>query len=91
MITSIHHESLYPVIKILQKKRILLQPFSSKVLSKKTLIPCSWALQKMVVYMFYFEQKKQADIAELLGIQRVTVATILRTALKTLRDRYPSF
>lgn len=47
--------------------------------------------QKMVVYMFYFEQKKQADIAELLGIQRVTVATILRTALKTLRDRYPSF
>ena len=44
--------------------------------------------QKMVVYMFYFEQKKQADIAELLGIQRVTVATILRTALKTLRDRY---
>lgn len=47
--------------------------------------------QKMVVYMFYFEQKKQADIAEILGIQRVTVATILRTALKTLRDRYPSF
>ena len=41
--------------------------------------------------IFYFEQKKQADIAELLGIQRVTVATILRTALKTLRDRYPSF
>ena len=38
-----------------------------------------------------FEQKKQADIAELLGIQRVTVATILRTALQTLRDRYPSY
>lgn len=39
----------------------------------------------------FFIPKKQADIAELLGIQRVTVATILRTALKTLRDRYPSF
>lgn len=44
-----------------------------------------------VPYQFMFEQKKQADIAEILGIQRVTVATILRTALKTLRDRYPSF
>lgn len=52
MITSIHHESLYPVIKILQKKRILLQPFSSKVLSKKTLIPCSWALQKQRLLNF---------------------------------------
>lgn len=47
--------------------------------------------QKEVVRLFYFEQKKQADIAELLGIQRVTVATILRSALKTLRDRCPSY
>lgn len=47
--------------------------------------------QKEIVRMFYFEQKKQADIAKILGIERVTVATILRTALRTLRDRYPSY
>lgn len=47
--------------------------------------------QKEIVRMFYFEQKKQADIAKALGIERVTVATILRTALRTLRDRYPSY
>ena len=46
--------------------------------------------QKKIVRLFYFEQKKQADIARMLGIKRATVASILRTALQTLRDRYPS-
>lgn len=47
--------------------------------------------QKEIVRMFYFEQKKQVDIARILGIERVTVATILRTALQTLRDRCLSY
>lgn len=40
--------------------------------------------------MYCLEQKRQADIAEILGIQRVTVATILRTALRVLREKYPA-
>lgn len=47
--------------------------------------------QKKVVRMYCLEQKRQADIAEILGIQRVTVATILRTALRTLREKYPTY
>ena len=45
--------------------------------------------QKEVVRMYCLEQKRQADIAEILGIQRVTVATILRTAFRVLRENYP--
>lgn len=47
--------------------------------------------QKEIVRMYCLEQKKQADIAEILGIQRVTVATILRTAVRTLREKYPTY
>lgn len=46
--------------------------------------------QKEVVRMYCLEQKRQADIAEILGIQRVTVATILRTALRVMREKYPA-
>ena len=89
MITSIHHESLYPVIKILQKKRILLQPFSSKVLSKKTLIPCSWALQKqrllnflqtlLIIHGFFkshFLTIRDFNIAKVLGFILLVIAVI---------------
>lgn len=47
--------------------------------------------QKKVVRMYCLEQKKQSDIAEIMGIQRVTVATILRTAMRTLREKYPAY
>ena len=47
--------------------------------------------QKEVVRMYCLEQKRQADIAEILGIQRVTVATILRTAFRVLRENYPMY
>lgn len=47
--------------------------------------------QKKIVHMYYLEEKKQADIAVLLGIQRVTVATTLRTAIRILREKYPLY
>lgn len=47
--------------------------------------------QKEVVRMYCLEQKRQADIAEILGIKRVTVTTILRTAFRVLREKYPTY